>query len=86
MEGDGRIDDRGDPVPARASGGRKKIIMRYSHSSAAMEEPHHTATLDFKKYVEEKTKGRVEEYGSAPPASSAARNAPFRMCSRASSR
>ena len=26
----------------------KKIIMRYSHSSAAMvEEPHHTAALDF---------------------------------------
>lgn len=25
-----------------------------------VEEPHHTAALDFKKYVEEKTKGRVE--------------------------
>ena len=24
MEGDGRIEDRGDPVPARASGGRKE--------------------------------------------------------------
>lgn len=39
----------------------KKIIMRYSHSSAAMvEEPHHVAALDFKKFVEEKTKGKVE--------------------------
>ena len=46
--------------PAQAAA-EKKIIMRYSHSSAAMvEEPHHTAALDFKKYVEEKTKGRVE--------------------------
>ena len=48
-------------LPAQAAA-EKKIIMRYSHSSAAMvEEPHHTAALDFKKYVEEKTKGRVEE-------------------------
>ena len=47
-------------LPAQAAA-EKKIIMRYSHSSAAMvEEPHHTAALDFKKYVEEKTKGRVE--------------------------
>lgn len=47
-------------LPAQAEA-EKKIIMRYSHSSAAMvEEPHHTAALDFKKYVEEKTKGRVE--------------------------
>ena len=39
----------------------KKIIMRYSHSSAAMvEEPHHVAALDFKKYVEAKTGGKVE--------------------------
>ena len=68
-------------LPAQAAA-EKKIIMRYSHSSAAMvEEPHHTAALDFKKYVEEKTK-----YRSTPPASSAARNAPFRTCSRASSR
>ena len=45
-------------LPAQAAA-EKKIIMR--HSSAAMvEEPHHTAALDFKKYVEEKTKGRVE--------------------------
>ena len=44
-------------LPAQAAA-EKKIIMRYSHSSAAMvEEPHHTAALDFKKYVEEKTKG-----------------------------
>ncbi|WP_308775313.1 TRAP transporter substrate-binding protein [uncultured Bilophila sp.] len=47
-------------LPAQAAA-EKKIIMRYSHSSAAMvEEPHHTAALDFKKYVEEKTKGKVE--------------------------
>ena len=47
-------------LPAQAAA-EKKIIMRYSHSSAAMvEEPPHTAALDFKKYVEEKTKGRVE--------------------------
>ena len=72
-------------LPAQAAA-EKKIIMRYSHSSAAMvEEPHHTAALDFKKYVEEKTKGRVEVQ-IYPPASSAARNAPFRTCSRASSR
>lgn len=39
----------------------KKIILRYSHSSAAMvEEPHHVAALDFKKFVEERTKGKVE--------------------------
>ena len=39
----------------------KKIIMRYSHSSAAMvEEPHHVAALDFKKYVEAKSGGKVE--------------------------
>lgn len=39
----------------------KKIIMRYSHSSAAMvEEPHHVAALDFKKYVEAKSSGKVE--------------------------
>ncbi|MFQ9489914.1 MAG: TRAP transporter substrate-binding protein [Bilophila wadsworthia] len=38
-------------LPAQAAA-EKKIIMRYSHSSAAMvEEPHHTAALDFKKYV-----------------------------------
>lgn len=36
-------------LPAQAAA-EKKIIMRYSHSSAAMvEEPHHTAALDFKK-------------------------------------
>ena len=47
-------------LPAQAAA-EKKIIMRYSHSSAAMvEEPHHTAALDFKKYVEEKTMGRVD--------------------------
>ena len=56
-------------LPAQAAA-EKKIIMRYSHSSAAMvEEPHHTAALDFKKYVEEKTKGRVEVQ-IYPPASS----------------
>ena len=39
----------------------KTIILRYSHSSAAMvEEPHHVAALDFKKFVEERTKGKVE--------------------------
>ena len=73
-------------LPAQAAA-EKKIIMRYSHSSAAMvEEPHHTAALDFKKYVEEKTKGSSGSTHLTPPASSAARNAPFRTCSRASSR
>ena len=39
----------------------KTIILRYSHISAAMvEEPHHVAALDFKKFVEERTKGKVE--------------------------
>ena len=39
----------------------KKIILRYSHSSAALvEEPHHVAALDFKQFVEERTKGKVE--------------------------
>ena len=48
------------PSLAGAADG-KKIIMRYSHSSAAaVEEPHHVAALDFKKYVEEKTNGQVE--------------------------
>ena len=38
-----------------------KVIMRYSHSSAAMVmEPHHAAALDFKKYVEEATQGKVD--------------------------
>lgn len=47
-------------APGEAAAG-DKIIMRYSHSSAAMvEEPHHVAALDFKKYVEEKTGGKVE--------------------------
>lgn len=34
-----------------------------------VESHHHTAALDFKKYVEEKTKGRVVQI--CPPASSA---------------
>ena len=47
------------PVPGEAA--EKPIIMRYSHSSAAMvEEPHHVAALDFKKYVEAKSGGKVE--------------------------
>ena len=63
-------------LPAQAAA-EKKIIMRYSHSSAAMvEEPHHTAALDFKKYVEEKTKAEWK-YRSTPPASSAGEERAF---------
>ncbi|MCH5276314.1 MAG: TRAP transporter substrate-binding protein [Desulfovibrionaceae bacterium] len=47
-------------LPAGASAA-DKIIMRYSHSSAAMvKEPHHAAATDFKEYVEKATNGQVE--------------------------
>ncbi len=39
----------------------KKIIMRYSHSSAAaVQEPHHEAALLFEKLVEKSTNGKVD--------------------------
>ena len=48
-------------LPANASAAEKKIIMRYSHSSAAQtKEPHHAAATAFKQKVEELSKGKVE--------------------------
>ena len=81
------------PAPANAA---DKIVIRFAHSNTPSDmDPYHALVTKMNdKLVKKLGADRIEiqefpagQIGrSTPPASSAARNAPFRTCSRASSR